>query len=101
MRTNTLVAIMFALTVLLPWEGNVFAQQPQGKCSLISYAAPSTNLKSYRTNRVEGQAVYASTTAKWELGPVGLSPLAEYREMLKQIYHPQSKQQLDALPTKR
>jgi uncharacterized protein DUF6624 len=60
---------MFALTVLLLWTGNVSAQQPQGKCSQISYSAPSTNLKSYRTNRVEGQAVYASTPAKWELGP--------------------------------
>ena len=69
MRTNTLVAIMFSLAVLLPWGGNVFAQQPRDKCSQINYSAPSTNLKSYRTNRVEGQAVYASPTAKWELGP--------------------------------
>lgn len=69
MRTNTLVVIMFALTVLLPREGNVFAEQPQDKCSQIKYSAPSTALKSYRLNRVEGQAVYASTTAKWELGP--------------------------------
>jgi hypothetical protein len=69
MRKNTSIAIMFALMVLLHCEGNVFAQQPQSKCSQIGYSAPSTNLKSFRTNHVEGQAVYASTTAKWELGP--------------------------------
>jgi hypothetical protein len=69
MRKNTVVAIMFALTVLLLWEGNAFAQLPQSKCSQIKYSASSTNLKIYRTSRVEGQAVYASPTAKWELGP--------------------------------
>src|SRR6267142_5245196 len=69
MRKITLVVIIFELTVFLSWDGNVSAQQLQGKCSQISYSAPSPNLKSYRTNRVEGQAVYASTTAKWELGP--------------------------------
>jgi len=69
MRKNTLVAIMFALTVLVLCEGNAFARLPQSKCSQIKYSAPSTNLKNYRTNRVEGQAVYASPTAKWELGP--------------------------------
>ena len=69
MRKNTLVVIIFVLTVFLPWEGNLSAQQPQGKCSQIKYSAPSTNLKSFQTNHVEGQAVYASTTAKWELGP--------------------------------
>jgi hypothetical protein len=69
MRKNTLVVIVFVLAALLAWEGNLFAQQSQGKCSQIRYSAPTTNLKSYRTNRVEGQAVYASTTAKWELGP--------------------------------
>jgi hypothetical protein len=69
MRKNTLVVIIFVLAALLAWEGNFFAQQPQGKCSQISYSTPPTNLKSYGTNRVEGQAVYASTTAKWESGP--------------------------------
>jgi hypothetical protein len=69
MRKNNSMAIMFALMVLLHCEGNVFAQQPQSKCAQISYSAPSPNLKSYRANRLEGQAVYASPTAKWELGP--------------------------------
>ena len=69
MRKSTLIAIMFALTALLHWEGSVSGQQPQDKCSQIRYSAPSTNLKSYRLNRVGGQAVYASTTARWELGP--------------------------------
>ena len=69
MRKNTLAVITFVLTALLFCGGNVFAQQPQSKCSQISYSAPSLNIKSYRANRLEGQAVYASTTAKWELGP--------------------------------
>jgi len=69
MRKNTLAVILFVLTSVLFCEGNVFAQQPQSKCFQISYSAPSPNLKSYRANRLEGQAVYASTTAKWELGP--------------------------------
>ena len=68
MPKNTLAVIIFVLTALLSREENVFAQQ-QSKCSQISYSVPSPNSKSYRTNHLEGQAVYASTTAKWELGP--------------------------------
>ena len=68
MQKNKLVIIIFTLTALIRWHLDVSAQQPQGKCSQINYSTPQINLNSYRLNRIEGQAVYASPSQKWELG---------------------------------
>jgi hypothetical protein len=68
MRTEILVVIIFTLSALIHAPGEVSAQQRQSKCSQIRYTAPHLNLKSFRLNRIEGQAVYASPSQKWELG---------------------------------
>ena len=68
MRKNNPIIIIFALAAILHLRTDASAQQPQSKCSQISYSPPQINLKSYRLNRIEGQAVYASPSQKWELG---------------------------------
>jgi hypothetical protein len=68
MRKNNLFIIMFTLVGLIHWQTDVSAQQSQSKCSQIRYSPPDDNLQSYQLNRIEGQAVYASPSQKWELG---------------------------------
>jgi hypothetical protein len=68
MRKNQLIIIMLPLTVLIHWQVKASAQQPETKCSQIKYSTPDINLKPYQLNRIEGQAVYASPSQKWELG---------------------------------
>jgi hypothetical protein len=68
MRKKNPVIIIFTLTAIIQWHMDVPAQQPQSKCSQINYSTPPVNLKSYRLNRIAGQAVYASPSQKWELG---------------------------------
>jgi len=67
MRKNALVVAISTLAVLIAWPENVRARS-QSKCSQIKYAAPDISIESYRLSRIEGQAVYASTSQKWELG---------------------------------
>jgi len=55
------------LAVVIAWRVNVPAQS-QSKCSQNTYSAPDISIESYRLSRIEGQAVYASTSQKWELG---------------------------------
>jgi len=62
-----LVVIAFTLAALIYWQADVSAQQPQGECSQ-KYSPPDAGLQSYRLDRIEGQAVYASPSQKWELG---------------------------------
>lgn len=62
------VIIIFTLAALIPWQRDASAQQPQSKCSEIRYSPPDVSLQSYQLNRIEGQAVYASPSQKWELG---------------------------------
>lgn len=68
MRKNGLVIIIFTFAAIIPWQKDVPAQQPQSKCSQIRYSTPDVSVQSYRLNRIEGQAVYASPSQKWELG---------------------------------
>lgn len=68
MRKTNLVIMILTLTAIINWNKDVFGQQPQDKCSQIRYSTPQINLKSYRLNRIEGQAVYASPSQRWELG---------------------------------
>ena len=70
MRKNDLVVAISTLAALIPWQAEVHAQQPQSKCSQIRYPTADVSVQSYRLNRIEGQAVYASPSQKWELGPV-------------------------------
>jgi len=44
------------------------AWQPQSKCSQIKYSTPDVSTRTYRLSKIDGQAVYASPTQKWELG---------------------------------
>ena len=67
MWKNALVVVISTLAVLIAWPENVPAQS-QSKCSQITYSAPDIGIKSYRLSRIEGQAVYASPSQKWELG---------------------------------
>jgi hypothetical protein len=68
MRKPNLVIMILTLTAIINWHDDAFGQQPQDKCSQIRYSTPQINLKSFRLNRIEGQAVYASSSQKWELG---------------------------------
>lgn len=70
MRRNDLIIVTFSLAALASWQRDVPAQQPQSRCSQVSYSAPDVGLQHYRLTRVEGQAVYASPTAQWESGAV-------------------------------
>ena len=65
---NVLPTIIFTLVVISHLPQNIMGQQTQSGCSQIEYLAPSVNLPTYRLARIEGQAVYASPTEKWELG---------------------------------
>lgn len=58
-----ILVVAFALTVP--------AQQPQDKCSQIPFSPLRREVAPYRLNSIEGQAVYASPTQKWEAGPAG------------------------------
>ena len=67
MRKYVLVVAISTLALLIAWQENVPAQSPS-KCSQITYSTPDVNVQSYRLTRIEGQAVYAEPTQKWELG---------------------------------
>jgi hypothetical protein len=56
------------LIALFYWQRDAAAQQPPAKCTGVSYSAPPTALKTFQLNRVEGQAVFASRSQRWELG---------------------------------
>jgi hypothetical protein len=65
MRVNILVILIgFSF-----WSMGATAQA-QNKCSEIKYTVPPGDSKSYRVTRVEGQAIFASPTQKWDLGSV-------------------------------
>jgi hypothetical protein len=68
MRKNALIIAISTLAVLTVWRG--VPAQSQSKCSQITYSTPNVNAQSYRLARIEGQAVYASPSQKWELGSV-------------------------------
>lgn len=68
MRKNNLVIIIFTLAALVHWHRDAAAKQAPSRCAQVSYSAPPANLKSYQLKRVEGQAVYASPSQRWELG---------------------------------
>jgi len=61
------IIVFFALSFSV---NNATAQQPPDKCSQIRYAEPARSAP-YRAKTIEGQAVYASPTQKWEAGPAG------------------------------
>lgn len=63
MRAN--IPIIFI--ALISWTTSGKAQ-PQNSCSQIKYIPPPAQARRYRLSRVEGQAVYASPSNKWELG---------------------------------
>jgi uncharacterized protein DUF6624 len=71
MRSNYLVIIIFASATLTSWQHDLTALQPQSKCSQISYSTPDVSVRSYRLDRIEGQAVYAPPLHKWDAGPGG------------------------------
>jgi hypothetical protein len=68
MRKNDLVIIIFILAAFIHLQKDVSAQPTQSKCSQIGYPTPDVSVQSYRLNRIEGQAIYASPSQKWELG---------------------------------
>jgi uncharacterized protein DUF6624 len=68
MRKSNLVIFIFLLTALLHWQRHAAAQQLPGKCADVSFSSPPTALKTFQLIRVEGQAVYAAPSQRWELG---------------------------------
>jgi len=58
--------LIFIFAALFLCQTHLFAQQ--SKCSQIKYSPSDVNSQSYRLDRIEGQAVYASPSQKWELG---------------------------------
>src|SRR5215213_10128690 len=70
MRKNSLIIGALTLAALIHWQADASAQQPQSECSRIRYAPPEASLQRYQLDRVEGQAVFAGPSQKWELGSV-------------------------------
>ncbi len=70
MLKNILIIITLTLAALIHWPADASAQQPQGECTRIKYSQPDASLQSYRLDRVEGQAVFAAPSQKWEVGSV-------------------------------
>jgi uncharacterized protein DUF6624 len=68
MRKRTLVIVILSLAAVLLCRTDLFAQPPQSKCAQIRYSPSDVSLQNYRLDRIEGQAVYASPSQKWELG---------------------------------
>ena len=69
MRKNTQATIIVTVAALILWQAEVFAHQAETPCSQIKYSPPEVSVPTYRLDRIEGQAVYASPSQKWELGP--------------------------------
>lgn len=70
MRKNDLVVAISILAALIHWQRDVSAQQMQTNCSQIGYSNPDVSIQAYRLSRIEGQAVYASSSHEWDLGSV-------------------------------
>ena len=68
MRKSNLAILIFSVCALSLCDMDLFAQQPEAKCAQIKYSATDISSESYRLDRIEGQAVYASPSQKWERG---------------------------------
>lgn len=71
MRKYKTAVAALTLIALAPWRADAAARQPQSKCSRIKSSPAESGLQSYRLGRIEGQAVYAAPSQKWETAPGG------------------------------
>lgn len=62
-------AIIPIIFIVMVSRSTTTTAQPQSPCSQIKYVPIQAQAKTYRLSRIEGQAVFATPSNKWELGP--------------------------------
>ena len=66
MGKNVLLFIILTSAAIIHLQQDVTGQT-QDRCSQLQYVAPVVSATNYRLDRIEGQAVYASPSQRWEL----------------------------------
>lgn len=85
MQKKFFIIIVLAFVTVIFGQRTAFAQQPQDKCSQITYSKSKTGIDRYRLDHIEGQAVFGDVSEKGEFASASGLCVALFSEKNKRL----------------